>query len=93
MSKKTSICLFGLIAKNKLVQGDISLYGRRGCMTVAPCQLWGHSHITPPRSAISAGSFNKKEIIIALKGGSQQGENLQALILSLYVPKPIVVMA
>ena len=62
-------------------------------MTVPPCVIWGHSHITPPRSAVSAQPYQKKEIIIILKGGSQRGENLQALILSLYVPKPIVVMA
>ena len=33
---------------------------RRGCMRVPSCQIWGHSHITPPRSAVSAGTFNNK---------------------------------
>ena len=49
------------------------------------------AHLRLGRSVLSPTI--KKEIIIALKEGSQRGENLQALILSLYVPKPIVVMA
>ena len=48
-------------------------------------------HLRLVRSVLSP--IIKKEIIIALKEGVSAGENLQALILSLYVPKPIVVMA